>query len=331
MADYVTPTPTEYRKGWRFKNPDLTSSYLYPEWGMPVTADELRYITFSGTKLVNPNTGYQYDDNHLNSYIQEAITMIENNYAIHILPAKVRYNGYVNSNGEYVERPEVEAEIAELQTLLGSDSMRWKQFFIREEGYQFNYEESRRFLFCDLDHRPVRKVYEWKWFGPAQIGSNQSNIFDTLMPYIKNYRPGSYDYYAQYQAMVPPNSLAYQILNQYGYVNVANPIWEQYPEAFKFDYDVGYEHSSELLADDFLRHLIYLQASVIALEDMSSALSPGIASASTNLGNLSQSYGTTASATNSLFGAQTINYRKQLEEADKKAKSRYNKNYFGVL
>ena len=86
----------EYRVGFAFNNPDLTSSHHADNWGLLLTPDEMRYIVMFGTKLTSPDANQTYDDNMLQYYIDNAIYMLERDLGISLFPKIVRYRDPIN-------------------------------------------------------------------------------------------------------------------------------------------------------------------------------------------------------------------------------------------
>jgi len=89
----------------------------------------------------------------------------------------------------------------------------------------------------------------------------------------------------------------------------------QYPQYWAVDYTYGLDAIPRAVAD-----YIMLSASIVVLEEFATAFSPGIASKSMSVANISQSTQYTASAEFSLMSAQVRTYHDRLTEK----KSGYN-------
>ena len=86
----------------------------------------------------------------------------------------------------------------------------------------------------------------------------------------------------------------------------------QVPDYMLVDYKAGFEKGC-VPAD--IRHLIAMMASIIVLDQAGDLIlaTAGIANYSLSLGGLSQSVGTTSSATNAGYGARILSYQKQMK------------------
>ena len=79
----------ETRKGFAFNNPDTTSDYLAPRFGMIVTADELRYDELFGNPLIAEADSQSITDDQLHDYARVAIRYLEVELNIDILPRRI--------------------------------------------------------------------------------------------------------------------------------------------------------------------------------------------------------------------------------------------------
>ena len=102
---------TEYRVGFAFENPDLTSSRYAPNWGLLLTADEQRYINLFGTRLVSPDASQTYDDKMLMYYNDTAIAIVERDLDIDIYPRIVRWDDFIDpTDGHVIKRDDIPAD-----------------------------------------------------------------------------------------------------------------------------------------------------------------------------------------------------------------------------
>ena len=106
----------------------------------------------------------------------------------------------------------------------------------------------------------------------------------------------------------------------------------RYPDAFFIDYTTGYESVKEFHARSReLFQVIGMVSAINLLNDYGDGRSPGLASSSISLAGISESYATTQSATNALYGARILNFEKQLKAFYKENKNKYSGLLFGVL
>lgn len=106
------------------------------------------------------------------------------------------------------------------------------------------------------------------------------------------------------------------------------PLWSgatgRVPGVWRFDYRAGFE-AGALPAD--LKHAIGMQASIGVFNIAGDLIAgAGIANISMSIPGLSQSVGTTSSATNAGYGARIIEYQKELKELLPNLRRYYGKN-----
>ena len=105
--------------------------------------------------------------------------------------------------------------------------------------------------------------------------------------------------------------------------------FHDFPSAIYIDYRTGFLNAKDVPVD--LRQVIYWIAGIHLLNDFGDGKSPGLASASMNLNSVSESYATTQSATNALYGARILSFGKQLETWWKRNAKKYQRNVLGIL
>jgi hypothetical protein len=98
---------------------------------------------------------------------------------------------------------------------------------------------------------------------------------------------------------------------------------------FLIDYDTGYENCEDV--PDDLRWLIGKIAAVTLLSIYGLGKSAGMASRSVNLNSVSESISTTQSATSSYFGANILQYQKDIREWFKANRKYYARTSIGSL
>ena len=63
--------------GFAFNNPDLTSDYHAPKWGLLVSHHELRYVSAFGNPLIAEADSFAITDEMLLDFAREAISYVE--------------------------------------------------------------------------------------------------------------------------------------------------------------------------------------------------------------------------------------------------------------
>jgi hypothetical protein len=95
------------------------------------------------------------------------------------------------------------------------------------------------------------------------------------------------------------------------------------PRWFKVEYQAGYDHSTHLVPNEII-DAIGLLASLLPLDTAGDLIAgAGIASKSVSMDGLSTSINTTSSATNSGYGARSIQYRERLKTQLKRIARKY--------
>lgn len=94
------------------------------------------------------------------------------------------------------------------------------------------------------------------------------------------------------------------------------------PDYMLVDYKAGFEKGCVPMD---IRHLIAMMASIIVLDQAGDLIlaTAGIANYSLSLGGLSQSVGTTSSATNAGYGARILSYQKQMKTLIPQIRAQY--------
>ena len=93
------PTCEETRTGFTFNNPDINNDYHAPNWGLLVTADELRYDELFGNQLIAEADSQSITDDQLLDYARLAIGYLERELNIDILPRRIRYEDPIGEDG----------------------------------------------------------------------------------------------------------------------------------------------------------------------------------------------------------------------------------------
>jgi len=270
----------EYRKGKSFANEDRTSSYHAPNWGYIITPDELRYMVGFGTKLVSPDASQTYDDNMLQYYIDAAIGVFANDLRIDIFPHVITHqaprDAVTGLRGERTDLP------ADYITFINSLTDEQADLRIIEKGYPYRQPPAKKnYMYMRLRNRPVRSVDKVVMVDPVQ-----QTLVD-LLPYTQ-------------EELGMGGTLQFtfsQLSNIPVFLGMLSPFqypFRDYPNAFLIDYKTGYENSRNVPKD--LVEVIRMLAGIMLLNDFGDGKSPGLASASVNLNSISESFGTTQSA-----------------------------------
>lgn len=309
----------EYRIGYSFDNPDLTSSHHHKDWGLLVTPDELRYVILFGTKLTSPDANQTFDDKMLQNYIDQAIAMVEADLSIDILPKIVRHVDPVDNTGStFSAGGSLRGEgniIRTEEPRLARVDIPDGEINIREEGYPYRPQNAKHYMFLKLRRRPLIDLLKAVIVDPVQ--NTVLDIypwrrvfagFDSRLNFVANIKGGTY-----------PLSSSSFLRYSYG----------DFPTSIYVDYRTGFLRASDVPME--FRDVIMWIAGIQLLESFGDGKSPGLASASVNLNSISESFATTQSATNALFGARITYYKDHLKEWYKKNRYKYQRTILGVL
>lgn len=295
----------ENRIGFSFNNPDLTSDYYYTGWGKIVTPDELRYVVLFGTRLTSSDQSQTYTDEMLQYYIDNAIGLVERDLNIDIYPRVVRYEDPIDqTTGQRIPRDGISGDVNQ----------------VREPGYPYRAHLAEHFLLTKLRRRPLIEVLDAKLQDP---------MFTTAI-----------SLYAWRKEIKGLESMVQFFPNQVVAAMGANPYvfmakasvrypFDNYPNAIMIDYKTGWENAKDVPKD--LVEVIRLLAGVALLNDFGDGRTSALASQSTNLNSISESFNTTMSATNAMYGARIIQFRKQIEEWYKRNHRKYKRTVVGAL
>ncbi|HQO40450.1 MAG TPA: hypothetical protein PK986_08270 [Spirochaetota bacterium] len=305
----------ETRKGFAFNNPDTTSNYLAPGWGMLMTADELRYDELFGNPLIAEADSQAITDEQLSDYIRVAIAYVEGRLHIDILPRRIRYDDPIGESGESVTRTDIDD--GDFTSTMNRKQL--SELYIREPGYAFRVVPARYECRVKLRRRPVRDLLTAKLVDPYY----GTEVYD-LMPYriVKKGLTGV--------CYFRPRQLASRVNT---YSNLWQYIFQPYSSTrqgvFLIDYETGYENCVEV--PDELRYVIRKLAAVTLMNIYGDGKFAAIASRSVNLNSVSESISTTMSATSAAFGARIIQYQKEIKEWFALNSTRYSRTMIGVL
>lgn len=299
------------RIGRAFGNPDHTSDHYYSyhgvkNFGLVVTPDELRYQYAFGNELAS-TTGYEYTDDMLLYYIDRAIASIEVDLSHKIIGTVYRHRPPLHGT----ERIDINEE---------KDSFHWLDL------YDFNKRNFKEYVALKLRHKPIHKLLKWHLF---DVGTGNTLI--DLTPWAKlNHGTGYLRAYPRagkglyiFPMVGPMGGFAGQGLGLYP------ASFDTYPSAYGLDYIAGYGNASEVPYD--IVNVIGMLAAINLLSDYGDGITAGLANASISLSGISESYGTTMSATSAWFGARIKDYTDRITEWMKENKRKYRGFKFRII
>jgi hypothetical protein len=272
----------ETRIGFAFNNPDTTSNYHAPNWGLLVTYDELRYDEMFGNALIAEADSQSITDEQLLDYVRIAIRFLEVELNIDILPRRIRFQDPIGEDGN----PVVRTDFDDSAFLSGMTRKQEKSLYIREAGYPYRVIAARQESRLKLRRRPVRDVLTANFVDPYF-----GNTIIDLMPYrfIKKGYTGVC-YFRPRQLTTRTNYYQY-IWQNYLYA----PYFRNLQNIFQIDYESGFENCQDV--EDELRNMVKKLSAVTLMNIYGDGKLAAIASRSVNLNSVSESINTTLSAT----------------------------------
>jgi hypothetical protein len=306
----------ETRTGFSFNNPDTTSNYLAPGWGLIVTPDELRYDEMFGNMLIAEADSQSITDDQLNDYTRVMIGYLERELNIDILPRIVRHMNLISESGTEIERTDIEEDQSWLSQM---DRKQKSALYIREPGYPYRVNAARRECFVKLRRRPVIELLSAKFIDPYF----QNTLVD-LMPY-RYVKPGL----SGVCYFKPRQQISRYTNFQHIWQHIFAPFTNDRQNIFLIDYKTGYENCQDV--PDDLRNIIKKLAAVVLMNIYGDGKLAAIASRSVNLNSVSESINTTLSATSATFGARIIQYQKEIKSWMSQNRSKYSRTIFGNL
>lgn len=299
------------RIGYSFNNPDTVSDYHAPKWGYLVSADELRYELLMGNRLTSSDLNQTVTNNTLLMYSRTAIGICEREFGIHILPRLNLYEERRNqSTGQRPERVIPEKYQEWVSSLKGYQ----KPLLNLGVGTNYAWQDipSENYMFIKLDYRPLTELLNVRIVDPYY-----SNLTDILpMAREKKGFEASVEFFPSEAFIIS------QPFFSWGKKSVIRYPYNNFPDAFLFDYVSGYLNSESVPED--LREFIRKMAGIMVMAAYGDGKSAAIASGSASLNGISESFATTQSATSATFGARILQYQKENKEFYDR-----NKNKFG--
>lgn len=307
---------SETRSGFTFNNPDVSSNYLAPKWGLLVTADELRYNELFGNPLIAVSDSSTITDDMLNDYSRVATRFLEVELNIDILPRRIRYQNQIGEDGQEIERTDFD----DSDFISKMDRKQLSALYIREPGYPYRVIAARQECRIKLRRRPVRELLKATFVDPYY-----GNVVIDLMPYriLKGGFIGTC--YFRPRVMAARANTYLHIWQNY----IFAPYESNRQNIFLIDYETGYENCQDV--PDELRNIAQKIAACTLLNIYGDGKAAAIASRSVSLNSVSESISTTMSATNAMFGARIIQYQKEIKTWFAQNRSKYSRTLIGNL
>jgi hypothetical protein len=299
----VVSSCSDTRKGFAFKNPDITAN---DGWGAIITPDELRYIYGFGNDLVAPNSASITDDVLECFYIRNAIANVERDLNVKFQKRVYKHRDIPGQAAR---------DLSGYGTLY--EDYEW------EEPYDFSAKEYQEYIFIKLRKKPILSVES------ASFRDVSGGLITDLMQWIRiNHMKGSVEFF--------PNEGSFALYaGAIGKIPLVRSVLEgrgRYPDAYFIDYTAGFE-SVEAFRKTWpeLTQIVGQLAAINMLNDYGDGKTPGLASSSIGLAGISESFGTTQSATNALFGARILQFEKQIKNFYDNNKLKYAGMRLGAL
>jgi hypothetical protein len=181
-------------------------------------------------------------------------------------------------------------------------------FDVEEAPYDYDARAYKQYGFLQLFQRPIQRI-----LGLKMILPNGNPIIDFMAEESRR-KWVKLDKKAGQVRIVPyagdPTIFALLGGSQTGYPFVTGMINQNLPHMFHVDYIAGYE--AYKIPED-IRNAVAKMAAIDVLGIAGDAVLAGVASLSTSIDGLSESFSTTASATNATYGAHILQYQKEVD------------------
>jgi len=306
----------ETRVGFAFDNPDTTSNYHAPGFGLLVSHDELRYDELFGNPLIAEADSQSITDEQLLDYARIAIRFLEVELNIDILPRRIRYDDGIGEDGSVEERTDYD----DSTYIANMTPKQLSELYIREQGYKFDIIRARKQFRVKFRRRPVRDVLSANFVDPYF-----GNTIIDLMPYriVKKGYTGVT--YFQPRLLTSRSNTFNRLWQYYLYPTYSRDL----QRIFLLDYETGYTNCQNV--PDELRNIVKKLAAVTLMNIYGDGKLAAIANRSVSLNSVSESIGTTLSATSAAYGARIIQYQKEIKEWFIQNRSKYSRTSIGRL
>lgn len=272
-----------------------------PEWGCLIHPDEMRRVLFVGNSKLITTTGDQLEDYHLKNWIDLSIVSFGNQMQWDIYPRLWRNP----RNQDGTERYNEVEEFAEF-----------------DDGYDYKPTEADYFL-VKLRNKPISRLHEFALYLPLS-----AQRFVDLKQ-----RASILHKHSMVRAMF--------IAMPYGYGGNTGSIglnsWRAFissagnilPQAYRIEYTSGYTHSRLVPAE--LKEILMDYITINVMSAYGDGIVGGMSNYSTSVGILSESVGTTMSATSAYYGARIEQLGKKIQNWWKARQGAYGKIIFSSL
>jgi hypothetical protein len=186
-----------------------------------------------------------------------------------------------------------------------------------EPAYDYSARDYMQYGFLQLRERPVQKLNGLKLVLPNGQVIMDFTASDTVKQWIKLYPEQGQLHLVPYAG--DPTLFAMLGGSQSGYPFVTGRINSQLPQMWYVDYEAGFP-LHEVPND--VRNVIAKMSAIDTLGIAGDAVLAGVASLSTSIDGLSESFSTTASATSATYGAHQKQLQDEVDNFFKKGSAR---------
>ena len=262
----------------------------------PITPIELIQEYLFGINLTA--NGCPFPDALFENAIRAATAIVERDIGIAVMPIEF----YAGDDGDYaaVERMSNQKDAlgrfgAERHDFLGRDA--WSTFRVNFRPLRGKPSQAR--MFFRGSSRPVF-TFTADWISVKDANSGRVTLMAPVNSALSVVTPAPYTQLA--------------LAARYG--------MRQVPDYLLVDYKAGFDKGC---VPRDIRHVIAMIASTIVLDQAGDLIlaTAGIANYSLSLGGLSQSVGTTSSATNAGYGARILSYKNQMKALVPQIRAQY--------
>lgn len=273
-----------------------------PKWGCLIHPDECRRIMFLGNEPLVTTRGTQLENFQLKNWIDMSIESFQNQIEWDIYPRLWRHRPAATQN-ERDDLPDGMIEpFAEWDDLYDYDPTRSSRFLVR------------------LRRKNVCRVHKWILHSPW-TGSTMIDLKERMTP---KYKQGLLE---AVFVRTPWASLAPQTIGLQAWRGMGSN--QGFPGAYLIDYSTGYDHSGRVPME--LKEQILKFFTICVMSSYGDGIIGGVANFSTSVGVVSESMGTTMSATSAFFGARIKQLSDEISQWWKQSKGRYSGIKFGAL
>lgn len=246
-----------------------------PAWGVLIHPDELRHVLFIGNSLLITVNGEQLTDYQLKNWVDHSVRAFAQELKHDIYPRLWRSRPI---RGEREIEPYAE----------------WYDTHLADQN-KFN-----KPFFLQLRRRPMARLLSWKLISPV----DNSLLIDLTQHAVIDYGK---------------SILHAAVFNSGSYGGPSGyPISAWRAGNFRFavshsvDFVSGYDHADRVPSE--LKEILFKRMVVAVMSAFGDGIVGGLANSSVSVGTLSESIGTTMSATSAYFGARILQMQKEIDE-----------------